>query len=100
MPVPESIILYKEFASVLDEISSILGKDALDNMHIHISGIEYTANGEKRHLPFEDSDIKYMELLQVLKDYNVGGIVICESPIMEEDALLLKHSFDGLALQG
>ena len=91
---------YKEFASVLDEISSILGKDALDNMHIHISGIEYTANGEKRHLPFEDSDIKYMELLQVLKDYNAGGIVICESPIMEEDALLLKHSFDGLALQG
>lgn len=87
---------YKEFASVLDEISSILGKEALDNMHIHISGIEYTAKGEKRHLPFEDADIKYVELLQVLKDYNVSGIVICESPVMEEDALLIKNVYNSL----
>ena len=50
-------------------------------------GIEYTAKGEKRHLPFEDSDMKYAELLRVLKDYNVSGMLICESPVMEEDAL-------------
>ena len=73
-----------------------MGKEALDNMHIHVSGIEYTAKGEKRHLPFEDADIKYVELLQVLKDYNVSGIVICESPVMEEDALLIKNVYNSL----
>ncbi|MDD4924658.1 MAG: TIM barrel protein [Dehalococcoidales bacterium] len=87
---------YTEFASILDELSDILGKDALDNMHIHVSGIEYTSKGEKRHLPFEDSDMKYKELLQVLKDYNVSGMLICESPIMEKDALLLQNSFNSL----
>jgi deoxyribonuclease-4 len=87
---------YTEFASILEEVSNILGKEALNNMHIHVSGIEYTPKGEKRHLPFADSDMKYMELLQVLKDYKVSGMLICESPIMEEDALLLKHSFDSL----
>jgi deoxyribonuclease-4 len=65
-------------------------------MHIHLSGIEYTNKGEKRHLPFADSDMKYMELLKVLKDYNVNGMLICESPIMEEDTLLLKRSFKSL----
>jgi deoxyribonuclease-4 len=88
---------YAEFASVLDELSNTLGKESLKNMHIHVSGIEYTAKGEKRHLPFRDADMKYMELLQVLKEYNAGGLLICESPVMEEDALLLKHSFDSLA---
>jgi deoxyribonuclease-4 len=87
---------YAEFASILDEISDTLGKETLQNMHIHVSGIEYTAKGEKRHLPFADSDMQYRELLQALKDYNVGGMLICESPVMEEDALLLKHSFDSL----
>ena len=87
---------YAEFASVLDEISDTLGKASLQNMHIHVSGIEYTAKGEKRHLPFSEADMQYMELLKVLKDYNVSGTLICESPIMEEDALLLKHSFDAL----
>ncbi len=87
---------YAEFASILDELSNALGKEALNNMHIHVSGIEYSAKGEKRHLPFEDSDMKYLELLRVLKDYNVSGMLICESPIMEEDTLLLKRSFNAL----
>jgi deoxyribonuclease-4 len=87
---------HAEFASILDELSNTLGKEALDNMHIHLSGIEYTNKGEKRHLPFADSDMKYMELLKVLKDYNVNGMLICESPIMEEDTLLLKRSFKSL----
>ncbi len=87
---------YKEFASILDEISAALGKEALNDMHIHVSGIEYTGKGEKRHLPFEESDMQYKELLQVLKDYNVSGLVICESPIMEADALLLKRTFSSL----
>jgi deoxyribonuclease-4 len=40
--------------------------------------------------------MKYVELLQVLKDYNVSGIVICESPVMEEDALLIKNVYNSL----
>jgi len=65
-------------------------------MHIHISGIEYGEKGEKRHLILEESDLQYKELLQALKDYHAGGTVICESPNMEEDALLLQKSYNAL----
>ncbi|MDD4874300.1 MAG: TIM barrel protein [Dehalococcoidales bacterium] len=84
---------YTEFASILDEIIKILGNESLNNMHIHLSGIEYSATGEKRHLPLKESDMRYMEALKVLKDYNVSGMVICESPMQEYDALLLKESY-------
>ena len=88
---------YPEFASVLEQIQSKLGRAALDDMHIHISGIAYGPKGEQRHLILEESDLKYIELLQALKDYGVGGTVICESPNLEEDALLLKENYKALA---
>jgi deoxyribonuclease IV len=62
-------------------------------MHIHISGIEYGRSGEKKHLPLRESDLKYEELLRALKDNGAGGLVICESPTHQEDALLLKETY-------
>ncbi len=87
---------YKEFTAILDEVENKLGRAALDNMHIHVSGIEYTAKGERKLLPFKESEMQYMELLQALKDHNISGLVICESPIQEYDTLLLKESYSSL----
>ncbi|MFC1846681.1 TIM barrel protein [Chloroflexota bacterium] len=87
---------YDEFASALESVRQKLGDAALQSMHLHISGIEYSARGERRHLEFEQSDLKYIELLKALKDYNVGGTVICESPIREEDAIRLKDTYSSL----
>lgn len=86
---------YEEFCSILEKIESI-GKDAIKNMHIHLSGIEYGLKGEKNHLNLGDSDMKYKELLQALIDFNADGILICESPNLEEDALLLKKMYNEL----
>jgi len=87
---------YPEFASVLEQIKEKLGRAALDNMHIHISGIAYGEKGEIRHLNLKESDLQYTELLRALKDYSVSGMVICESPSLEEDALLLKEGYSTL----
>jgi len=90
---------YPEFAWVLEQIKEKLGTAALGNMHIHISGIAYGEKGEIRHLNLQDSDLQYTELLKALKDYHVNGLVICESPSQEEDALLLKESYNALPLK-
>ena len=66
---------------------------SLDDMHIHVAGIEYGQKGERRHLNLEDSDFNYKELLQALKEFDVKGLVICESPNLEEDALLLQNHY-------
>jgi deoxyribonuclease-4 len=88
---------YPEFASVLGQIEAKLGRSALDNMHSHISGIDYGDKGEKRHLNLKESDLQFTELLKALKNYNVSGLVICESPNQEEDALMLKESYSALS---
>ena len=87
---------YPEFASILRQINDKLGKAALDNMHIHISGIAYGQKGEKSHLNLKESDLRYTELLKALKDYSVKGMVICESHNIEGDSLLLKESYHAL----
>jgi len=89
---------YREFVDVLDQVGEILGRQALDNMHIHISGIAYGKKGELKHLMLPDSDFRYVEFLQALKERKVRGVVICESPVMEDDALLLQQTYNELAV--
>ncbi|MFC1953109.1 TIM barrel protein [Chloroflexota bacterium] len=91
---------YPEFISVLQRIEDRLGRSALDDIHIHLSGINYGAKGERNHLNLEESDMNYMELLQALKDYDVKGMVICESPNLENDALLLQETYNRLEKTG
>ena len=85
---------YPEFASILSQIEQRLGRAALDDMHIHVSGISYGAKGEIKHLNLKESDLRHVELLQALRDYQAKGIVICESPNLEEDALLLQATYN------
>ncbi len=88
---------YYEFKAVLNQIEKKLGRPALDNMHIHVSGINYNSrSGEIMHLNLQESDFRYTELLQALKEQDVKGSVICESPNLEEDAALLKITYDNL----
>lgn len=84
---------YPEFMAILSKVENSLGKEGLANMHMHVSGIEYDRNGEKKHLILRESDFNYPELLKALKEFEVKGLVICESPIMEDDALLLKKTY-------
>lgn len=87
---------YREFVAILQQLEGYLGRTALDDMHIHISGIFYGGRGELKHLNLKDSDFRYTEFLQALKDYDARGIVICESPNLEEDALLLQTTYNTL----
>ncbi len=87
---------YLEFTSILRQIKKQLGTAALDNMHIHLAGIAYGKKGEIKHLNLQKSDFQYTELLKALKDNDAKGRVICESPNLEEDALLLQATYKSL----
>jgi len=88
---------YQEFIYILDQIEGKLGRQALDNMHIHLSGIAYGKKGETKHLMLQDSDFQYVDLLRALKDRKAKGVVITESvPHLEEDALLLQQAYRAL----
>lgn len=88
---------YFEFSAVLGEVASRLGDHALSDLHLHISGIAYNQTGEVRHLPLRESDLNYIDLIHCLKDHDATGIVISESPVSEQDALLLKSLYESLS---
>jgi deoxyribonuclease IV len=84
---------YDEFCEVLEVTAESLGDRWVKNAHFHISGIEYGPKGEKRHLIFKEADLRYKELMKALHTFGVEGIVICESPNLEEDALILQNTY-------
>lgn len=87
---------YDEFCAIFDTIGTELGDYALNNFHAHIAGIEYGEKGEKKHLLLEESDMNYKDLLKAFKKFDVKGVVVCESPIMEKDAVILKEFYNSL----
>jgi deoxyribonuclease-4 len=87
---------YNSFHKILETLENRLGKRAINDMHIHISGIEFGKGGEKNHTPLNESKFNYEDVLKALKDFNVKGTVICESPKMEYDTLVLKRVYDDI----
>jgi len=79
-----------EWRHSLETYGQALGTKALQNLHIHLSGIEYTPKGEKEHLPILESDFDLDALLTVLAEFHCGGRIVCESPVLEEDAQVIK----------
>ncbi|MDR0767246.1 MAG: TIM barrel protein [Methanosarcinales archaeon] len=87
---------YEEFTLIFEKIEKALGKEGLKTMHCHISGIEYTSKGEKNHLILEESDMNYKDLMKVFKEFKACGTIICESPNLENDALLMKKTYEAI----
>jgi deoxyribonuclease-4 len=83
----------QDFARILTRIAEVLGEEALRKLHMHFSGIEYGPRGERKHLVLREAEIDYRDFLEALRDLQVGGTLICESPNLEEDALLLKETY-------
>ena len=61
--------------------------------HLLLSPCHVHEKGERNHLKLEESDMNYKGLLNAWKEFKIKGVVICESPNIEEDALLLKKNY-------
>jgi len=92
-----SLNTYDEWASLLESYAKSMGDEALGSLHIHLSGIEYGPKGEKNHLPVEEADLDLKALFRALFDFNCCGRILCESPVMEDDALVLKRNWEEVA---
>ena len=84
---------YDEWSKLLEVYQRELGAKALKSLHIHLSGIEYGPKGEKNHLTLADADLDLKALFKALKDFDCEGRILCESPIMEEDAVKMKKAW-------
>ena len=117
---------YDEFMQMLEKIARSLGEKFLKRLHIHVSGIMYSVKGERNHVTLLASAAEYrnagvdlpeakailkdlgkkeklagsffnwQELLKALKKSGVGGNLVCESPNLEMDALVMKNYYSSL----
>ena len=87
---------YEDFCNILDKIATNLGDVAINNFHAHLAGIAYSEKGEKHHLPLQESDMNYKDLLKAFKKFDVKGAIVCESPNIEDDCKLIKDYYCAL----
>jgi len=88
-----SMNTYDEWVGVLESYVQALGDDSMKRLHIHLSGIAYGPKGEKEHLPVEEADLDIKALFRALRKFDCAGRILCESPKMEDDALVLKRDW-------
>ncbi len=86
----------EEWNEMFDLYEAYLGKDSLQRVHMHYSGIAYGPKGEKNHLPLLESDARWKDFLAVLKKRKIEGVVVCESPLLEEDTVRMREEYGRL----
>ncbi|MCL1965759.1 MAG: TIM barrel protein [Candidatus Bathyarchaeota archaeon] len=79
--------------AVAEKIESTLGSKVLQGMHCHFSKIEFSSQGERKHHPLDE--LRYgpeFELLaKVIVDFKMHPTLICETPLLDIDALKMKN---------
>lgn len=83
----------EEWLALLGQYQVALGTESLQRLHVHMSGIEYSLKGERNHLPIQESDFNLAALFSALKAMNCAGRILCESPILEEDADYMQREW-------
>ncbi len=84
----------EHFAAVLDRVEEVLGKEAVQCLHIHFSPVEFTSAGERRHRTTLDEgfgpDFTYLARQIIKRD--MSPTVICESNGRQaEDAMVYQN---------
>jgi len=88
-----SINAYEDWKRILLRYRRAIGANSLRRLHCHLSGIEYSPKGERRHLMLPESDFNLNGLMRALAELKCGGRIVCESPVMDEDARLIQNAW-------
>ena len=83
------------FRTIFGEIEKQLGSEALKNMHCHFSKIEFTIKGERRHHSIDELGFgpEFRMLAQILAEFRLTPVIICETPLLDIDAVKMKKMF-------
>ncbi len=85
-----------DYRAVFDKIGDRLGDEYAKTLHCHFSKIEYTKQGEKRHVNFKDDGFEppFEPLIEAIIKENVFPRIISESAgDQTEDALAMKEYY-------
>jgi deoxyribonuclease-4 len=89
-----AFIKVEDMRSVAEKIEATLGTETLRSMHCHFSKIEFGSQGERKHHTLDEPNYgpEFDMLAKVLIDFKMHPTMICESPILDIDALKMKET--------
>ena len=86
----------EDYEAIIKKVADELGKKALKNLHIHFSGIRYGKTGEREHLPIKSKSPDFRQLAELMVEKNYAFNIICESPLLDIDALKMLQLIEKL----
>jgi deoxyribonuclease-4 len=70
------------------------------HIHCHFSEINFSEKGERNHLPLgTNNEPPYKALMEVLCENGFAGTIICETPKLETDALIMQGEYQNQLLK-
>jgi deoxyribonuclease-4 len=87
----------EDYLKILEQMENGLGAETARDFHCHFSGIEFTDKGERNHLPISADSPPFEPLAQAWKENGWSGKAICESPLLEKDALKMQSVWERIA---
>lgn len=90
VPVIDFAHLYARAQGEIDYNKALDAVKKVRHLHSHFSGINYGPGGEKNHLPIGSGKPDYREIAKILLKRKTDITMICESPRLERDALVMK----------
>lgn len=85
----------ENYLRILERFEESLGDTFTDNMHFHVSGIEYTKAGESKHRPLgQEWGPDILPLVEIISEVGYKPTFISESPNPIRGALYTKYLFE------
>ncbi|NYZ77125.1 TIM barrel protein [Candidatus Micrarchaeota archaeon] len=85
-----------DYRVIFTKLEKQLG-DYVKHFHSHFSEIEYTGKGERNHIPLGTKNVPpFKPLMKVLAENGYSGVIICESPKLDLDALKMQAEYRAL----
>jgi deoxyribonuclease-4 len=83
-----------DYRAIFSLLESELG-DYVKRFHCHFSEINYSDKGELNHFPLgTNNEPPFRPFMKVLAENGYSGTVICETPKLDIDALIMMREFE------
>jgi deoxyribonuclease IV len=88
----------EDFRKVVLKVENELGTEAVQNMHCHFTKIEFTEAGERRHHVLAEARYgpDFRLLARVIVEFKLKPVIICESPLLDLDAISMRDTLRSL----
>jgi deoxyribonuclease-4 len=85
-----------DFGGIISKVTSA----GYRTLHTHFSNIEFTEKGERRHLTLGHGQPDFREVAKLILESEVEEItIISESPVLEQDSMVMKKELEKLGYE-